>query len=64
MTLLTLLSAKWTTEIQSLKKFWREIFEKMQFVVFLPYKAESDLRAKSLNKEPFKVSDFQNATIM
>ena len=31
---------------------------------FLPFKAESDLRAKSLNKACFKASDCKNATNM
>ena len=47
-----------------MKNFYRAVFEKMGFEVFLPYKAEADLKAKSLNKVPFKASDCQNGTKM
>ena len=57
MTLVTFLSAKWTTDIQSLKKFWRAVFEKNAICSSLPYKAESGFRTKSLNKVPFKASN-------
>ena len=41
------------------RDFWKNVIWS-----FLPYKAESDLRAKSLNKVPFKAPDCQNATNM
>ena len=45
------------------KNLWRD-FWKNAIWRFLPNKAESDLRAKSLNKAPFKATDYQNATNM
>ena len=46
------------------KKILASRFWKNEIWSFLPYRAESDLRAKSLNKVPFKASDCQNATNM
>ena len=45
------------------KNLWRDFF-KNAILRFLPYKAKSDLRAKSLNRAPFKATDYQNATNM
>lgn len=47
-----------------LEKILARDFSRNAISSFLPYKSESDLRAKSLNKAPFEVSDCQNATIM
>ena len=46
------------------KKFLSSPFWKNAIWSLLPYKAKSDLRAKSLNKVPFKASDCQNGTKM
>ena len=45
------------------KNLWRD-FWKNAIWRFLPYKAESDLRAKSLSRAPFKATNYQNATNM
>ena len=45
------------------KNLWRD-FWKNAIWRFLPYKAESDLKAKSLNRAPLKATDYQNATNM
>ena len=45
------------------KNLWRD-FWKNTILRFLPYKAESDLRAKSLSRAPFKATIYQNATNM
>ena len=45
------------------ENLWRD-FWKNAILRFLPYKAKSDLRAKSPNRAPFKASDYQNATNM
>ena len=46
------------------KKIFREIFDKMRFEVFLLYKAESDLKEKSVNKVLFEAPYCQNDTNM
>ena len=64
MTLLTFF--KWYLNNLNLEfeKILLSHFWKNEIWSFLPYRAESDFRAKSLNKGPFKASDCQNATNM
>ena len=46
-----------------LKKSFKRFLKKCD-VSFLPYKADSDLKAKSANRAPFEASDCQNTTNM
>ena len=64
MTLLTFLKCYVDNLNPEFKKILSRAFWKNAIWSFLPYKAESELRAESLNKAPFKASDFQNATNM
>ena len=62
MTLITFL--KWYVDNLNpeFKKNLSRAFWKNAIWSFLPYKAESELRAESLSKAPFKASDCQNGT--